>query len=331
MNNQLSFGFSGIYSASETIELVKMSEDAGLESVWIAEDYFEAGGFSLAAACAMATKRIQIGLGVINPYTRHPTLTAMEAATLDEISGGRALVALGASNKRWMELMAGIPFVKPITATKECVQIMKRLIAGEEIEFCGDYFKTGKVKLSNKPLRPNQPIYMGVKGDMALEACGEVADGVVLSAGSPIAYVKYAREKIAAGARRAGRDPSEIKIVAYLLTHIDEDGQAAKEMAKPVAARFMSLHGANPILTTSGLDPQVLTQFREAFMRGEKPGVPVTTEMVDTLLVAGTPEECRSRIEQYIEAGVDMPVIFEAAGIAPPAKCIENLKRYLLD
>jgi 5,10-methylenetetrahydromethanopterin reductase len=162
MIKNLGFGFSGIYSATESIEFVKMCEDAGLDSAWVAEDYFEAGGFSIATACAMATSTIKIGLGVINPYTRHPTLAAMEAATLDEVSEGRALVALGASNKRWMEIQAGIPFIKPITATKECAQIMKGLLTGEEIEFTGQYFKTGKLKLRNKPLRPDQPIFFGL-------------------------------------------------------------------------------------------------------------------------------------------------------------------------
>ncbi len=331
MKPRLSFGFSGIYTATETIRLVKLAEEANLESVWIAEDYFEAGGFSLAAACAMATSKIQIGIGVINPYTRHPTLAAMEAATADEVSGGRMIVALGASNKRWMEIQAGIPYVKPITATKECVQIMKGLLSGEEIEFSGEYFKTGKVKLSNTPLRRDQPIYMGVKGDRALELAGEVSDGVLLSAGSPIAYVKYAREKIATGARRVGRDPSEVKIAAYLPTYIHLDSATAKEQAKGSVARYMGLHGAKPILTTSGLDPEVLTHFQQAFMKGEKPTLPVTNHMVDTLVIAGNPDECRRRIEDYIEAGVDMPVIFEAPGVSTPAQCIENIKTYLID
>lgn len=330
MKQRLSFGFSGLYSAAQTIELVKMSEDAGLESVWVAEDYFDAGGFSLAAACAMHTSVIQIGIGVINPYTRHPTLAAMEAATLDEVSGGRAIVALGASNKKWMELQAGIPYVKPITATKECVQIMKQLIGGNEINFQGEYFKTGRVKLNNKAVRPNQPIFMGVKGDKALEAAGEVADGVLLSAGSPVEYVKYAREKIAIGAARAGRDPKEVQVAAYLPTYIDMDGAAAKEKAKGMTARYMGLHGPKPIMTIAGLDPEVLQQFQDAFMRGT--AMPnVTDQMVDALAVAGTPDQCRQRIEDYIEAGVDMPVIFEAPGVLPPAQCIENLKRYLVD
>ena len=331
MNAKLSFGFSGLYSVKETIDLVKRSEDAGLESVWVAEDYFDAGGFSLATACAMSTSRIQIGIGVINPYTRHPTLSAMEACTLDDISGGRLIVALGASNKRWMELQAGIPFQKPITATKECVQIMKGLIRGEEVEFSGKYFKTGKVKLNNKALRPNQPIYMGVKGDNALEAAGEVADGVLLSAGSPIAYVKYAREKIATGARRVGRDPSEIKIAAYLPTYMEADGEAAKEKMKPQAARYIGLHGAKPIMTTSGLDVELLNHYQQAFMSGAKPSLPLTHEIVDTVVIAGTPDQCRRRIEEYVEAGVDMPVVFEAQGVCPPAECIRNVERYLMD
>ena len=327
---KLGFGFTGTHPAGETIELVKLAEDAGLDSCWIAEDYFQSGAFSLATACALNTSRIKIGIGVINPYTRHPTLAAMEAATLDELSGGRILLALGASNKKWMEFQAGIPYEKPITATKECAVIMKELLSGGEAHFTGDYFRTGAVRLHNTPLRPDLPLYLGVKGDRALEAAGEVADGVLLSAGSPLAYIAHARERIAAGARRAGRDPSKIRVAAYLPTYMDADGALARDRMRPVAARYLGLHGDKPIMTVAGISPEESAPFKEAFLKGTAPSAPVTDRMVDTLVVAGTPEECARRIEAYVQAGVDEPIVFEAAGVCPPAETIQMLKAHLL-
>ncbi len=330
MKHKLSFGIAGVYPAREIQKIAAMAEEIGLESFWISEDYFEAGIFSLACSCAMVTKSINIGIGVINPYTRHPALSAMEAVTLDEISDGRLILGLGAGNKRCMEVLAGIPFVKPITATKECTQILKGLFRGEEVEMRGEYFKTGKVKLRNRVLRPNQPVYLGVKGDNALRVAGAEADGVLLSAGSPIAYVKYAREKIAEGAKAAGRDPSDIKIAAYLPTCMDTDEAVAQEKAIPVAIRYMGVHGPNPILTTSGIDVALLRHYHEAFMAGETPTIPLTSEIVNTIVVAGTPAQCRQRVEAYIDAGVDMPIITSREGLTP-FQCLEDIKRYMLD
>ena len=327
----LGFGFSGVYSAGETIALAKKTEEIGLDSVWIAEDYFQGGAFSIASACAVNTSRIDIGIGVINPFTRHPALAAMEAVSLDEISGGRAIIAMGASNKRWIESQAGIPFVKPITATKECTMIMKGLIRGEEVEFQGESFKTGPIKLENKAYRPDQPIYLGVKGDQALAIAGEIADGVLLSAGSPLAYIKHVRERLAIGAARVGRDPSEIKIAAYLPTYIHEDGQKAVDMMRKLTARFLALHGSAPITLCAGLKAEETAPFREAFLQGKTADLPVSDHMVDTLVVAGTPEHCRQRIQDYVDAGVDIPVIFEASGICTPTESLDMIEKYLLD
>lgn len=328
---RLGFGFSGVHSAEETIGLAKKAEEIGMESVWIAEDYFQGGAFSIASACAVNTRDIQIGIGVINPYTRHPALIAMEAVSLDEISGGRTLIAMGASNKRWMELQAGIPYVKPLTAVKECTRIMKGLIRGEEVRFQGDYFQTGPLKLENKALRPNQPIFLGVKGDKALVAAGEIADGVLLSAGSPLAYISYVRERLAIGAKNAGRDPAEIKIAVYLPTYIRENGQEAIDAMRPLTARYLGLHGANALTLSAGLKAEETEPFREAFLRGETAALPVSDQMVDALVVAGDPQHCRRRIQEYRDAGVDMPIVFEAMGACSPEESLGMIQDYLMD
>ncbi len=327
----LGFGFSGVHHAEKTIALAKKAEEIGLESVWIAEDYFQGGAFSIASACAVHTQTIQIGIGVINPYTRHPALIAMEAVSLDEISGGRAVIAMGASNKRWMELQAGIPYAKPLTAVRECTQIMKGLIRGEEVRFQGNYFQTGPVKLENAALRPNQPIFLGVKGDKALVAAGEIADGVLLSAGSPLAYISYVRERLAIGANNAGRNPEDIKIAVYLPTYIRERGQEALDAMRPLTARYLGLHGANALTLSAGLRAEETELFREAFLRGETPSLPVNDQMVDALVVAGDPGHCRRRIQEYRDAGVDMPIIFEAAGACSPEESLEMIETCLMD
>jgi 5,10-methylenetetrahydromethanopterin reductase len=206
---------------------------------------------------------------------------------------------------------------------------MKRLFSGEELSYEGKCFRIKSVKLHNKPLRPDQPIFLGVKGDNGLAAAGEVADGVLLSAGSPLAYVSYAKDRVMSGAIKAGRDPKNIKIAAYLITCMDEDRLRARDIARPIAAHFLGLHGVMPIMTTSGLTPEEIAPFREAFLNGHEPKAEVTDKMLDAVVIAGTPSECREKIASYIDAGVDMPIVFEAAGAAPIeerfAKMIECL------
>lgn len=327
----LGFGFLGCHSTADTIRLVQEAEDLGFSSAWIAEDYFYGGAFTIASACAAHTSRIQLGIGVINPYTRHPVLSAMESASLDSLSEGRAIIAVGASNKRWMETQLGIPYEKPITATKECAMIIKQLVASGSVDFAGECFKTGPLSFDFTPFRPDLPVYLGVKGDRALYITGQIADGILLSAGCTLEYVAYARERIAAGAASVGRSPSEIKIAAYLPTCIDNDSHRAVDIMRPLTKRYLGLHGNAPILSCAGFTPEVLAPFREAFLAGRNTDLPVTDEMVRKIVVAGNPEEAGQRIQAYVDAGVEMPICFEIGADVKPLDTLRTLHRYLLN
>ena len=321
MNNPygLGFGFYGGHPLDTTIQLVEESEKVGMDSCWIAEDYFYGGAFSTAAVCAANTHRIQIGIGVINPFTRHPLLSAMEAASLDVIAKGRILLGLGAGNRRWMEELVKADYQKPIQATKEAAMIIKELLRNRQIHFEGEVFQTGEVHLDITPFRPDLPVIMGVKGPKALYAAGQIADGVLLSTMTSIGYVAYAREQIRKGAESVGRDPSEIKIAAYFPMHVDSDSHKAKEQVKDVVAQFIGVHGIHPIMLEAGLSESYLKPFRQALLEGDtKRMIPqVTDEVVENLCIAGTPAECRDRLKKLNEAGVDMPIAFEIPSVSP--------------
>ena len=118
----------------------RAAERAGLGSAWIIEDYFHPGAYALAAAAAAVTERLAIGLGVVNPYTRHPVLLAMETAALAGIAPGRVVLGLGSSNRRWIEAQMGIPFKAPLGGLRESVAIVRRLLAGERVTARGEVF-----------------------------------------------------------------------------------------------------------------------------------------------------------------------------------------------
>lgn len=256
--HNLGFGFLGHHPVEELTELVRTAEELGFTSAWIAEDYFYAGAFSLASAVARSTEKIQLGIGVINPYTRHPVLSAMEAAALDTVSKGRAIIGIGAANKLWIETRMGMPYSKPITATRECVEIIKGLVGQGKLTYHGSVFHVEGVELEFQPYRRDLPVYMGVKGDKALFQAGQAADGVLISAGCTLEYISYARNLIAQGARSVGRNPEELRLAAYLPTCIRPTHQEAVDVMRPFVRRYLGLHGDKPILTCAGFDPAVL-------------------------------------------------------------------------
>src|SRR5262249_2236169 len=158
------------------------------------------GAFTLAGAVATGTERITLGLGVVNPYTRHPAVLAMEAAALAGVAPGRGVLGLGSGNRPWIEEQMGIAFKTPPAALRESVEIVRRLLAGERLEFHGERFHLDKVQLELSP-KERVPIVLGVKGPRARAMAGEIADGVL---GSILTSPAHARRLREAGAKRPG-------------------------------------------------------------------------------------------------------------------------------
>lgn len=206
----------------------QVAEQLGFDSFWVPEDYAFPGAFSSCAAIAAVTSRIKIGTGVINPFTRHPVLIAMELAALDQISGGRAILGLGASIKLWIEEQMGIRYDKPLSALRDAVAIIRALFAGEQLEYQGRVFTAAGMRFNLEPLRAEVPIYLGATAPKALELAGEVADGWFPFGFGPEA-VGRAVERIRIGGNRAGRSLSDFAFSALIFTAVADDDQAARE------------------------------------------------------------------------------------------------------
>lgn len=334
MSNQygLSFGIFGGHSLEDTIAMVRRAEEAGLDACWIFEDYFYGGAFSTATACALSTQNIQIAIGVINPFTRHPALSAMEAASLDALSHGRLIVGMGGSNKGWIQDQAGIPFEKPIQAAVEAADIIRQLVNTRHVHYSGEVFKTGNIELEFETYRSDMPVYLGVKGPKALFKAGQTADGVVLSSCTSIPYIRFAKEHIAAGAEAAGRDPDALKIAAYFPTAVSDNEQEARDLVRPYLAKFIGIHGYHPIMFEAGLTEEVIRPFKEALAKGQTASVIplVTDEIVDRLAIAGNAAYCRDKLAAVNDAGVSMPIAFELPG-QTPFELVETLDKKILN
>jgi len=278
----------------------RAAERAGLGSVWIIEDYFHPGAYALAAAVAAVTERLAIGLGVVNPFTRHPVLLAMETAALAGIAPGRVVLGLGSSNRRWIEAQMGIPFKAPLGGLRESVEIVRRLLAGERVTFRGEVFTVDDVELEWRPPEA-VPVLLGVKGPRALRLAGEIADGVHCSVLASPQHVRRVRQT-------AGAGRPDFTVLAYLIVAISHDGHRARAAARPLIARYLSVLHGQSILLDAGLGPERTRPFREALGRGAPAADLVDDALIDALAVAGTPEHCRGQLARWAEAGLDAPI-----------------------
>ena len=286
-------------------EWARAAERAGLASLWVIEDYFHPGAYSLAAAAAAVTERIVIGLGVVNPYTRHPALVAMETAALAGIAPGRVVLGLGSSNRRWIEAQMAIPFKTPLAGLREGVEIVRRLLDGQRVTHAGEVFSVHDVALETPPA-VRVPILLGVKGPRALALAAEIADGVHCSIMASPAHVRRVR------ATTAARE--DFTVIAYVPVAVADDGAQARASLRPLLARYLgALHGQS-ILVDAGLDAARTQPFRDALTAGRPAAELVTDEIIDTLAIAGTPAECRAALARWVEAGLDAVIAVVPAG-----------------
>jgi 5,10-methylenetetrahydromethanopterin reductase len=324
-------GFENLH-AREFAAHSRRAEEMGFATFWVPEDPFYRGAFTVASAIACNTSKIKIGLGIVNPYLRHPALTAMEFGALDEISDGRAILGIGAGLKDWIEGRLKIPYTKPTAAMRDTIEIIRRFFRGEEVTYAGKVFQTERIKLSFKPVRTEIPIHLGVLGPKNCEMTGEVADGLLLSIMSSPAYVKFAMEHVRRGLAKSGRDERAFNVGAYIFSSISEDERVARDLLRPIVAMMISLMAPQPntpIFAAAGLPANTIRAFGESLSRGKVPADMVTDEMIDTFTIAGSPARCRENLSRLIEAGITSPVFFEVPGV-PPQQTMDDAHRHLI-
>ncbi|HEX6212480.1 MAG TPA: LLM class flavin-dependent oxidoreductase [Methylomirabilota bacterium] len=300
-------------------EWARAAERAGLGSLWVIEDYFHPGAYTMAAAAAAVSERIVIGLGVVNPYTRHPALVAMETAALAAMAPGRVVLGLGSSNRTWIEAQMAIPFKTPLRGLREGVEIVRRLLDGQRVTRAGEVFSVHDVALEAPPAAA-VPILLGVKGPRALALAAEVADGVLCSILASPAHIRRARA--ATGPR------PHFRIIAYVPIAVSDDGARARAWMRPLVARYLGVLHGQSILADAGLDAARTQPLRDALLAGRPAADLVTDEMLDTVAIAGTPAQGRAALRRWAEAGVDglVAVVPEGADLADQ---IERLGREL--
>jgi 5,10-methylenetetrahydromethanopterin reductase len=309
----------------ETVRMAQACDAAGFDSFWVAEAYpwwrkhsMEArSSTAITAIIARETKKIRIGWGIISPYTRHPVQIAMEARVLQDVAGeGRFLLGLGASKIFMKEIGEGEKGkeVGPATVMKESIDIVRTMLSGEEVRYEGKAFQAfaPALKPDAHTARWRVPIYVGATGPVLQRLAGAHADGLLTASITTPGFVKYSREKMEEGARKASRDPRPLDLGSVIVGSVGEDVHTAQEGAREMAAMYLAnkvqnIRGsADTLLECAGLTFEEIRPIAEAMEQGGRKAAAraVTDSVLEKVCpIAGTPEECLARLEQYRDAG----------------------------
>jgi 5,10-methylenetetrahydromethanopterin reductase len=285
------------------LRLARAAEAGGFDQFWVSDDLFLRSAPVILTAVAGATERIEIGTCIVNPYTLNPAEMAMMAATLDEASGGRFNLGLGAGAGQFLKWI-GLEQARPLAAVTESASVIRRLLAGEPAAHDGPFLKwTHEAYLRFRPSR-QVPIYLGAMSPHMLRAIGEWADGGLPLLFPPEHYANvlaYVRE----GAQVAGRPLEDIDLAACVWCSISPDRDAAIDALKEKIAYYG--HALSPLIRAQlGLTAEDFAPLEQAIMveRNVEKAKALVTEPMLAIGIVGTPPDLIRRLEALVGMGV---------------------------
>lgn len=302
------------------LDYVKYAENRGFEAVWQAESRLVRDAIVPMAAYAAVTDKIKICSGVINNWTRNIGLLASTFLTLDDLAPNRIICGIGA----WWDPLAknvGIKRSKPLTAMRETVVVLKRLLAMERVSFHGEFINVDDIELDvvhGRREPRNIPVYIGATGDKMIELAGEIADGVLLNYCVPPDYNLKALERIAEGAKKAGKTLEDIDRPQLVVCSVDEDREKAIDTARELLTQYLAQQPH--IAKASGVSDDVVERIQSilgwpaTYEQIQKAKHFVPDELIYRITASGTPEEARKKVQEYIDKGCTCPVLYPVGG-----------------
>lgn len=309
-------------TARDSLDVVRRAWDWGYRSAWGAEvDGPDA--FTILGALA-ATTDYELGVGVIPVQTRNVFVIGMTAVSLAQLTGGRFALGVGASSEVLVSRFGGQPFDRPLTNLREAVEALRPILRGERSTYDGRYVKVGGYKTPTPPPSP-VPLFLGSLNPKSLRMAGELGDGLCINQIAPH-HVPAMLDEVRAGAKEAGRElPTDFPVMARLFCLVTDDAAAARSILKVVFAPYVATSVYNRFYRWMGYEEEAeaIAQAAKAKDR-EAMGKAFSDRIAQDLFVVGTAGEVVARLQEYVDAGVTIPVV---APLAPdPAGAAATLQ-----
>ncbi|MFH1908692.1 MAG: LLM class flavin-dependent oxidoreductase [Chloroflexota bacterium] len=320
MKERVALYLQDSHDLRDGLDYVRYAEQHGFEAVWQAESRLVRDAIVPMAAYAAVTEKIKVGSGVINNWTRNIGLLASTFLTLDDLAPNRIICGIGA----WWDPLArnvGIQRKKPLTAMKETVLVLRRLLAMQRVTFHGEFIHVDGIELDvvHGRREPRQvPIMIGATGDQMMELTGEIADGVVLNYCVPPEYNDRALELLENGAKKAGRRLDDLDRPQLIVCSVDHDHDKAIETTKMLLCQYLAQQPH--IAKASGVSQEVIAEIQSIL------GWPATKEQINQarhlvpddlvlcITASGTPDEARAKVQEYVKRGCTCPILYPVGG-----------------
>jgi 5,10-methylenetetrahydromethanopterin reductase len=320
MKDRIALYLQDSHDLRDGLDYARYAEEKGFEAVWQAESRLVRDAIVPMAAYAAVTERIKVGSGVINNWTRNIGLLAATYLTLDDLAPNRIICGIGA----WWDPLArnvGVERKKPLTAMKETVLTLRRLLNMERVTFHGEFVNVEGIELDvvhGRREPRNVPIMIGATGDQMMEMTGEIADGAVLNYCVPPEYNNNALELLAKGAKKAGRNFDQIDRPQLVVCSVDIDHDKAIETTKMLLCQYLAQQPH--IAKASGVSKEIIDNIQAilgwpaTWEQINKAKHLVPDELVNRITASGTPDEARTKVNEYRKHGATCPVLYAAGG-----------------
>lgn len=294
-------------SLEDGIEEVRLAEELGYDSVWVTH-IAAREPLQLLNLYAHHTERIGLGTGVVTLALRHPALLAMEAATVDEMAGGRVRLGIGVGHRLTIEGWYGMKLHDPVGAITEYTRILRQIFDKDGVTFEGEHY-TARFGFLGYGARRGLPVLWAALGPRMLRAATEYADGVVLWMCSPSHIQTTIRPAIDAGLAEVGRSPDEFEVIAAVPAAVTEDLESAHEAFRAQVFPYLNLPFYRKEVAAA--HPQALATFDERLAVGDMIGAfaAIGPDVVDDFAGIGDRSAVRNKLQEYRDAGVTLPAV----------------------
>jgi len=320
MTERVALYLQDAHDLRDGLDYVRYAEEHGFEAVWQAESRLVRDAIVPMAAYAAVTQKIKVGSGVINNWTRNIGLLAATFLTLDDLAPNRIICGIGA----WWDPLArnvGIERKKPLTAMRETITVMKRLLNMERVTFHGEFVHVEGIELDvvhGRREPRNIPIFIGATGDQMMEMTGEIADGAVLNYCVPPEYNHKALELLQNGAKKSGRSLDDLDRPQLVVCSVDHDHDKAIDTTRELLTQYLAQQPH--IAKASGVSQEVVAQIQSILgwpathEQIQKAKHLVPEELILRITASGTPEEARAKVNEYRKNGCTCPILYPVGG-----------------